>query len=340
MSRALTSAAAADGISDFGDYARYVAPLQSVDLAGEDRATFRWNARLHAMGPASFSVARVSHHSSERTRRFCSRAALDHVIVYYRQSGWGEMRTGAGSRTMGKGDIAFMDMSQPMAARGPIDSICVGLPRSLIGPMIGDADALHGLVLSPGTSLGRLAASHLDALASEIGSMDPEEAGIVADATAGLLAACANASLAASDEVRVRARPALLLTIRHHIEQRIADRTLGAETIARHFALSRSTLFRLFHPFGGIEVYIRRRRLARAYQTLARSGRSDDYIYQVAEAFGFSCASVFSRAFRTEFGHTPKDIAADGAAPQVTDPGARCSSDLSRCLMDMVFRAP
>ncbi|MBR0851482.1 helix-turn-helix domain-containing protein [Bradyrhizobium diazoefficiens] len=328
------------GAASFDAYAQYVSSLQTVELPDRDASTFEWSVRLRAMSPASFSRGKASHHISRRTPKHCAKVGLDHIIAYYRLSGHGQLQTESEARLTKPGDLTFMDMSRPMLACGPIDTVCVGFPRALIAPLVKDVDALHGLVLAPDTALGRLAAAHMNALAAEIGRMDADEARLVAEATANLLAVCANSSLLVSEQARVRARPALLVTIRHHIDRNLADPTLGPETIARQFALSRSTLFRLFHPFGGIELYIRRRRLARAYQTLARSSsRSNEYIYQVAEACGFTSPSGFSRAFRLEFGQTPSDVIQCPPNAWAIGTLAAGSTSLTQCLHDLVFQA-
>jgi hypothetical protein len=145
------------------------------------------------------------------------------------------------------GDITFVDLSRPMRTVGSIDTICIGFPRSMLDPLVKDADALHGLVLSQ-TPLGRLAAAHLDALAAEIGHMNMTEAAIAAEATAALLAVCASGTPAFSEPARIRARPALIVTICPYIEQHLPEAPT-ADSLARHFGLSRSTLYRLFQPF-------------------------------------------------------------------------------------------
>jgi AraC-like DNA-binding protein len=54
------------------------------------------------------------------------------------------------------------------------------------------------------------------------------------------------------------------------------------------FGLSRSALYRLFAPIGGISDYIRQRRLARARLALNASARGRGGIGKIARQFGFS----------------------------------------------------
>ncbi len=107
--------------------------------------------------------------------------------------------------------------------------------------------------------------------------------------------------------------------------------------------MSRSTLYRLFQPLGGIDGYIRRRRLAQAYQTLRTpSGRTGDYVYRVAQAWGFASESAFSHAFRRAFQLTPREVAfgLKQAAPQVSPASLDAEADLSQFLRNMALHAP
>lgn len=329
-----------DGLARFRAYEEYVSPLQTVEPPRENLERFEWQTDLRQLGPAAFSRARVSDHVSVRTPSLSAKTGLDHIIAYYRKSGSGHTRTDDDPVKTTPGDITFMDLSRPMRTVGSIDTICMGFPRSMLDPLVRDVDGLHGRVLSQTTPLGRLAAAHLDSLAAEIGHMNPTEARIAAEATAALLAVCANGTPATCEPARIRARPALIVTIRHYIEQHLAD-ALSADSIANHFALSRSTLYRLFQPFGGIDAFIRRRRLARAYQTLRTlSSHSGDYIYQVAQTWGFASESAFSHAFRREFLVTPRDVARGAAPAPAATATANTGLDLSKVLQDLTFQAP
>ncbi|WAP71367.1 AraC family transcriptional regulator [Jiella pelagia] len=79
--------------------------------------------------------------------------------------------------------------------------------------------------------------------------------------------------------------------------------------------LSRSTLYRLFEPFGGVAAYILERRLEQAYRALGDS-RDLRLIGTIAHGLGFAGESQFSRSFRQRFGRTPSEVrrlARDGA---------------------------
>lgn len=94
--------------------------------------------------------------------------------------------------------------------------------------------------------------------------------------------------------------------MRQHIEKQLRDPALSADVLCRQFHVSRSTLYRLFEPLGGVARYIRERRLAHCHAILSRPGPRQ-YIERVAHDHGFGTASQFSRAFHEQFGYAPRD---------------------------------
>jgi AraC-like DNA-binding protein len=90
------------------------------------------------------------------------------------------------------------------------------------------------------------------------------------------------------------------------IDSRLTDRNLSSKMLCAALGVSRSRLYRLFEPLGGIASYIRKQRLLRTRDALSdiADGRS---ISRIAEQWGFVDASAYSRTFRHEFGISPKE---------------------------------
>lgn len=88
------------------------------------------------------------------------------------------------------------------------------------------------------------------------------------------------------------------------IDSRLAERSLDGGALSRAAHLSRSTLYRLLAPFGGIGPFIIRRRLEAVRQILATPGHRET-LSELAERVGFASASHLSRAFLTQFGMRP-----------------------------------
>ena len=91
-----------------------------------------------------------------------------------------------------------------------------------------------------------------------------------------------------------------------YIDRYLAERTLSPESIAAALRLSRSTLYRLFEPDGGVASYVIARRLDRCFDAIAQ-GRGA-HVGAIAFAHGFASEAHFSRAFRARFGISPREV--------------------------------
>ena len=70
--------------------------------------------------------------------------------------------------------------------------------------------------------------------------------------------------------------------------------------------VSRSRLYRIFKPVGGVSNYVRRKRLLKTRDALADSSDRRT-ISGIAEEWGFTDPSTYSRMFKSEFGMSPKE---------------------------------
>jgi AraC-like DNA-binding protein len=133
----------------------------------------------------------------------------------------------------------------------------------------------------------------------------------IAASTTSLLAACLMPS---RDHIVEAQRPIEVVIMNRAsqiIAKHLADPTLTPDLLCREIGVSRSGLYRIFEPVGGVSTYIRRARLRKTRDALADSsdGRS---ISTIAEQWGFMDSSTYSRMFKKEFGISPREARAEG----------------------------
>jgi AraC-like DNA-binding protein len=87
-----------------------------------------------------------------------------------------------------------------------------------------------------------------------------------------------------------------LIAVRASIEASINDPDLGADTIIAQADVSRATLYRLFKPLGGINGYIRTRRLHALRLSLMDAAEQRSFA-ELAIHFGFRSEAHASRLF-------------------------------------------
>ena len=97
-----------------------------------------------------------------------------------------------------------------------------------------------------------------------------------------------------------------------HIHRHATDPGYDADALARANGLSRSALYKLFQPSGGIAVAIRRRRAALALRLLMDGEGLN--LPDVAKSSGFSNERALRRALWAEYDATPSALRRAGQA--------------------------
>ena len=103
------------------------------------------------------------------------------------------------------------------------------------------------------------------------------------------------------------------------IRSQLGSVRLDPARLCQMAGMSRSQLYRLFEPDGGVARTIQRERL-RAIRRILADPTDRRSLARIAEDLGMPDPSGFSRAFRQEFGMTPTEfreevLTAGGALP-------------------------
>ncbi|MBB3659228.1 AraC-like DNA-binding protein [Rhizobium sp. BK650] len=186
--------------------------------------------------------------------------------------------------------------------------------------------------------MARLFHDYMAGLANQLPFVQQADLPALVEATRAMILACVSPSadnaLTASHPIAVT----LLDRAQKIIQSRLFDPSLGAETLERELGVSRSRLYRMFEPFGGVKHYIQHRRLLDAHAALANPS-DQRRILDLAEQRCFSDGTEFSRAFKREFGYSPTDVrigrrsnfpCRQAPALEESDPAARLGTMLRR----------
>ncbi|APT30328.1 hypothetical protein MCBMB27_01037 [Methylobacterium phyllosphaerae] len=296
------------------DWRDAVAPFWDFTIRKEDLSDFRGQSRVRHLGTAIVCSARASGLRFVRERGLVARMGVDHIVAHMRVSGQSRVAVSGREQDCAPGDICLFDLSRPLsAASTDYEAITVVLPRPLFGVRQSALDTLHGAVIRGATPFGRMLTDHLRSLSTHATGFSEPEAAAAAEATAALLGVAALGLPQEDGGVQPLERAPLLVAIRRFIEAELASTDLTAEAIGQRFGVSRSALYRLFVPLGGVSGYIRQRRLARAYRDLAAGDGRFARISDVAYRWRFESPAHFTQAFRAEFGCAPRDVRAQVA---------------------------
>ena len=215
-------------------------------------------------------------------------------------------RTGAGS-------VHLIDLAQTSAHHSTASrTILASVPREIAAARGLDVSGLHGAVLRSGAA--GLLAPHLLGIRDAAAELEESEAPMLERTILDLLCLAVSSSGRLAGSKRIGAQAAAMLA-RQEIERLLVSPTLSVAGLCRTLSISRTGLHRLFEAEGGVQAYIRGRRLEAARRALADPGQGEP-IQAIAEQLGFSDASHLGRLFRIRYGMTPGEFraCAEGSA--------------------------
>lgn len=275
-----------------------------------------WNLGKGLLFQSRLRGRQVKH----RTKRRIRADHLDHYRIHLQHSGSERNEAEGRNNVVRPGDVLITDMARE-ERYALDDSACTVLvvPREMLEEALPRPMDLHG-AMPRGATL-QVLRSHLSALATSADRVAAEEAPALMAATVQLVAG----AIAGSRDVRLDAAPAVapstLRQMCRYIDLHLDDPTLSGDTLVATFGLSRTRLYRIFGPLGGVQRFIRERRLHRVHEVLTRGGRRV-HLSRLASDHGFSTASHFSRAFRDQFGYSPRDVQHGAGGGRPTEAGA------------------
>lgn len=255
----------------------------------------------------SLLMARIDGPPVSLRRRSATIAfgAVEHCLVLVCLDGGCTGTAGERAFAMRAGDVGVLDLARPLAVETTaFRALTLVIPRAGLMPSIKAPESLHGLVLPAASAIGTLLNDHVRSLHAQLPGLSVKAAAAVAGGAIGVIAAGIGSALDARGPID-EPQGALIDRIKSFIDRKLDAADLGTDLICDAFGLSRSTLYRLFEPLGGVAKHVRDRRLARALHDLAAPQPDRPRIADIAYHWGFGSEAAFSRAFRAAYGMTP-----------------------------------
>jgi AraC-like DNA-binding protein len=278
--------------------------LNDIRLPPEKRLDFTARCAAWRLGPFLFAASATPAMGLSRGPRHTARDSLDHWVLRVARNG--RVRTRLG-------DQCFETEARQLVAYSVADGfdgewsaaewVTLWVPR--------DASSALNARLSlwtPGPQGGVGAALLADALLALpehlVHAEAAEEEGLVSALTGLIIARPPGGGVPPEPG----ANPLLRERVRRVIRDNISSARLTPERIARAAGVSRSALYRIMEPEGGVAHHVQQVRLGLVHAALGDPHRIGHSIASLAEEYGFHDASAFTRAFRRTYGCTPSDV--------------------------------
>jgi AraC-like DNA-binding protein len=267
-----------------------------------------------SMAGTVFGVTTSEAQLFERSENRMLHDQMEHFLIQVFLKGGGTTRDG---ERVQAGDMLIIDLDQPHAmVTTDFSNLTLVLPRELNPELTRTLSILHARRLPRQSPMIGLLASHLEAMWNSVGNLTVQDAGTVMKGTVGLMACWLADRRIEDDDLSAEVSSGLGKAIMRHIDGAL-DQALTPESLAATFRVSRSQLYRIFKPHGGVSHYIWERRMTKSMRMLANPMFADLNVSAIAFSCGFSSEPHFSRSFKERFGVSPSQFRKDALQSQL-----------------------
>lgn len=279
-----------------------------LELSDIDPTTANFSGWQQLWDLGSLVLARISTDSLAFSclPGHARRDPVDHWTITVLLSGGIRTETARHAFAAGPGDVQIHSLGHSFAGVADrSEMLMLFVPRDLSLETAATLGSAEFSTLA--TGMGRLFSDYLIDVADRLPMLAPADLPGLTAATRAMILACVSPS---ADHINAAEGPianVLLERARQLVHKRLLDPKLGSELIRRELGISRTRLYNLFEPFGGVMHYIQHRRLLSAYAALTDPNERR-LIFQIAEECGFSDGAEFGRAFKRAFGYSPSEV--------------------------------
>ncbi|WP_196223258.1 helix-turn-helix domain-containing protein [Roseibium sp. RKSG952] len=235
---------------------------------------------------------------------------MDHLMIQLYKRGEHTWQKNDNDIDLPKGGLLVFDLSQETRAfTTDSENLSVIIPKSLFADRINLSLNYHMKILYPNNAINSLLYNHLLDIDRISQIITPSEACHIAPSTVGLLASCLNMGVEFDDPAQKPAiDSAVFRRITSFIDVNLCNMKLNAKYISENIGVSRSGLYRIFNRFGGVENYIKKRRLDDSFRVLSDPSQNRRKILDVAFDAGYNTHSSFCKAFKNQFNISPQEL--------------------------------
>ncbi len=259
-------------------------------------------------------IARISSNADKITRSRTQVANTNdsYCFLIAQISGRSMMRQNGHEVFLEKNDITLIDSGRPSDFRfdGISTQLSVHLPRKTVENKLRGRNIPCAMQIPDKTGLGAIVTNFVTHLYDRAEHFSATQATGLRDAVLDLTyAAILEDTPLAHDPTVSQATLSQIIHVQNFILARLPDPTLTPSSVAAAYGISTRHLHRNFNRIGtSVGEWIRQRRLEKCREDLADQRFAGHGIIQIAFHWGFNDASHFSRAFKAEFGLSPREF--------------------------------
>lgn len=250
-------------------------------------------------------------HRVRRTPALINDGGTGYYKVSLQLSGQGFLVQDGREAVLAPGDVAIYDTERPytLSFHEEFSTLVLMFPKRLIGLDDVDLSVLTAQRLGADDPVAGALVSCIARIGDVLPAVDETIGYRLARNAVDLLGTILATEVHSGPRLAGFEQTLQLQRIKDHIEQHLADPTLGPGGIAAAHFISARTLHKLFEPTGTtVAAWIRRRRLENAHRELLDPLLSGLPVGIIGARSGLPDAAHFSRAFRAEYGYAPSSL--------------------------------
>ncbi|WP_328344329.1 helix-turn-helix domain-containing protein [Micromonospora sp. NBC_00421] len=293
-------------------------------ISSDHAADFPAAARVVELGVVRLGVWRYPSLEMRRTHPLIRSTDPELYQLALPLSGHGRAFQGRRDGPLDPSGFTLVDTVRPHGSAhrpdaadrsGPLQTVTALVPHGALHLPAGRVEELLAVRIPAGTGMGVLLAQFLRQVVEHPEQYAPTDAPrldrIALDLITGTLAGRLDLTATLPTEVRATG---LRARIEAFVSRHLDDPELTPAAVAEAHHLSLRSLHRLFEPSGStVAALIRTRRLERCHRDLADPALAHLGIHEIAVRCGFRDRAHFSRAFRADFGLSPREHRARSA---------------------------
>jgi AraC-like DNA-binding protein len=282
-----------------------------LEVTTVDDSPFRAGIDLTRMGDTVFAELHATALRADRTPLRIARSTAEYAILMLQQSGTMIVTQDGRDTRLVPGTATIVDTSRPYVFHviEPIRQIVLHCPRHQLCSRLRSMRAVTAACIAGDSPTGALLAGTLLTLVGERRRLTPTQAEAVGRHVLDLAAISLEATTEAGAAVFSRGSAALLARINAYLRDNLGDPELTPAQVAAAHGISVRHLHRLFHESGdSIGAAIRRGRLDRCRADLEDPRQRARSVTEIALRWGFNDSAHFSRAFKVQFGVSPRAL--------------------------------
>jgi AraC-like DNA-binding protein len=266
--------------------------------------------RLGSLGSLGVCAVRATPTTIRRTERLARHDDDPTIFLGLQMSGTSVVVQHGREALLRPGDFALYDTvsAYSLLFRDGMDAIFFRIPRAALGVSARRLHDVTAVTLGSGSPVAQLTSAYLTRLAVTENLPYGQYGTLIAEPTVELIQASVAAQLNDSGLLGDAAAGTMLFQIMSYLRANVTDPDLSPAAVAAAQHISVRYLYQILAGAGiRFGAWVRQSRLEGARKDLARPAYRSQAIAAIGMRWGFTDSSHFSKAFKQEYGASPRD---------------------------------